>query len=475
MNKHLIILLTTLTIAACQQNSKESEQKRPNVLFIAVDDLRPMLGSYGKSFIKTPHIDRLAAHGTLFERAYCNIPVCGASRASILTGLRPTRSRFLGYDSRAENDAPGVVSLPAHFKNNGYYTASLGKVFHFPDDLAQSSWSEKPWRAQIFRNNRVIKGRDYQLKPNQDLQDRPGKRGSSYENADVPDSAYFDGKMTKRAIAKLRAFGETDTPFFLAIGYLKPHLPFNAPQKYWDMYPKETINLVENDFWPEDAPREGFYGTGELRKYHGVPKEGAIPDTLALKLKRGYQACVSYTDALIGEVLNTLEETGLDDNTIIVLWGDHGYLLGEHRLWCKHITFNKALQVPLVISAPGYTGDQRTSQLAEFVDVYPTLCELAGFKIPDHLMGKSLVPQLENPQAKGKEYVVSRYGNMEAIKTDKYLYTEWIDSVGNVTDRMLYDHIKDPEENVNISERSEYVEVVQELSEKLAKLNESLN
>ena len=469
MEKYYWILVVALLSCSHERNvTGENSRRRPNVLFIAVDDLRPMLGCYGDQIIKTPNMDRLATQGTLFERAYCNVPVCGASRASLLTGLRPTRNRFLGYDTWAQEDAPGISGLPAHFKQNGYYTVSLGKIFHHLNDLSDS-WSEKPWRAAYIRpNGEESKSRHYLMYQNQLLDARPGKRGPAYEMAVVEDSAYFDGQMVKRAIAKLKQFSRKDTSFFLAVGFLKPHLPFNAPKKYWDLYPEEDVSLADNPFWPENAPRKGWYGTGELRKYHGIPAKGPMPDTLALKLVRAYRACVSYIDSLIGELMQALKETGLDENTIVILWGDHGYLLGEHKLWCKHITFNKPLQVPLLLSAPGFKTGQRTNRLVEYVDIYPTLCELAGIDKPDHLEGTSLVPLLQDPESPGKQYVFSRYKNMEAIKTDRYLYTEWIDSAGNVQDRMLYDHENDPEENTNIAQLDMHRALVKELSQKLA-------
>ena len=472
MKRYLVYLLVVPLGLSCQRESpRELEKSKPNVLFIAVDDLRPMLGCYGNQYIKTPNIDRLAAEGTLFEKAYCNVPVCGASRASLLTGMRPTRTRFLNYHTRADKDAPGITSLPAHFKQNGYYTASLGKIFHHMDDMKES-WSEDPWRAKYIRpNGEESLSRHYLLEENKLIDARPGKRGPPYEMAEVADSAYFDGQMVKRAIAKLRAFSKTDTSFFLAVGFLKPHLPFNAPKKYWDLYPEESISLAANPFWPENAPKEGWYGIGELRNYHDVPPKGPIPDPLALKLVRAYHAAVSYTDALIGELLQALEATDLHENTIVVLWGDHGYLLGEHRLWCKHITFNKALHVPLLIKAPGYASPQKINRLAEYIDIYPTLCDLAGLPAPGHLAGTSLMGLMKDPESEGKEYITSRYKNMEAIKTDQYLYTEWIDSAGNVTDRMLYDHKIDPEENVDIANAPEHKELVEKLSHKLHEIS----
>ena len=468
MKKYLGLFIIVLFGLSCQKKGgRDLKRKKPNVLFIAVDDLRPMLGCYGDQQIKTPNIDRLAATGALFEKAYCNVPVCGASRASVLTGIRPTRNRFLSYHTRAGKDAPGITSLPAHFTQNGYHTISLGKIFHHLDDLVES-WSEKPWRASYARpGGKESISRHYLLKENQLLDARPGKRGPPYEMADVPDSAYFDGQMVKKAIAKLRGFRQTDTSFFLAVGFLKPHLPFNAPKKYWELYPEDDILLAENPFWPKSAPRKGWYGTGELRNYHNVLAEAPVPDSLALNLVRGYRAAVSYIDALIGELLRALKANGLDKNTIVVLWGDHGYLLGEHGLWCKHITFNKALQVPLLINAPGYTSGLKIESLAEYIDIYPTLCDLAGLDRPGHLKGTSLVDLMKGGNSAGKEYIVSRYKNMEAIKTDQYLYTEWVDSAGNVIDRMLYDHHNDPGENVNIAGLHKHKGLVEFLSNKL--------
>ena len=445
------------------------EPKQPNVLFIAVDDLRPELNSYGVHQIKSPNIDRLASEGLTFNRAYCNVPVCGASRASLLTGIKPTKNRFVNYHTYAQNDAPGALSIPQHFKNNGYHTVSNGKIFHHQDDLA-GSWSEEPWRPSGKNGN----WRDYVKEENLNIANSMDDgRAWPYEWVDAHDSAYFDGKMTEKTIKDLKRLKLRDEPFFLAVGFLKPHLPFNAPQKYWDMYPEDEIDLPENYYRPEHAPDAAIHNFGELRNYFGVPKEGPVSDEMAKTLIRGYYACVSYTDSLVGKLLNELDELGLRENTIVILWGDHGWQLGEHSLWCKHSNFDIAMRVPLIISAPGFKAGVKTDALAEYIDIFPTLCELSGLSLLPQLHGNSFVTLMKNPDQDFKDIIYARFGNGESIKTDQYLYTEWYNKKGEYYGRMLYDHKVDPDENVNISEFSENKTLVDSLSKILHKEMES--
>jgi len=453
-------LLLTLFFA-CQ--TAETPQQPPNVLFIAVDDLRPQLGCYGNDIIQSPNIDQLASEGFLFEHAYCNVPVCGASRASLLTGLRPKPDRFLNYYTYANEDAPEATSLPEHFKNNGYYTASLGKVFHNRDDKP-NSWSEPAWHPSVD----MPEGgswRDYQLPENIELDNSGDTRGPPYENVNLPDSTYFDGKIANRAKLKLQQFSGQEQPFFLAVGFVKPHLPFNAPRKYWDLYEEAEVQPGQEIPFPENAPEQARHNFGELRHYALIPEKGPVPDSIARKLIHGYHACVSYTDALIGQVLEELERLDLAENTVVILWGDHGWSLQEHGLWCKHSTFNVAMQTPLILKVPGKSGGQRIEALAEFVDIYPSLCELADLPFPEHLQGDSFVPLLENPEADGKEAVFARWHSADAVKTERYLYTEWFDSTSNSVARMLYDHQTDQAETVNIAEEEEHTALVQELSQ----------
>lgn len=439
-----------------------AQPKKTNVLFIAVDDLRPELGTYGQKHIKSPNIDKLAESGLTFTRSYCNIPVCGASRASILSGIRPNRNRFLNFDCWLDKDVPGVVSLPMHFKNHGYKTVSLGKVFHHLTDGA-GSW-DKVWMPGSINNS----WRDYVTNENIQLDTGDRTRGNPYEKADVPDDAYKDGKIANQAIEELKSCKENDEAFFLALGFLKPHLPFNAPSKYWEMYEEKDIKLADNPYKPKNAPDQAMHNFGELRAYNTIPPSGPVHDSTAFKMVHGYYACVSYTDAQIGKVLTALDELGLAENTVVILWGDHGWNLGDHGLWCKHCNFETALHTPLIIRAPGKSNNIKTNALVEYVDVYPTLCDLAGLSKPFHLQGESLVPLFKNPELSWKEAVFSRWIKGETIITKTHTYTEWYDdNSGKKTARMLYDLTSDPDENLNISEEKENEQLVQKLSEML--------
>ncbi len=457
-----LFISVVIVISSCMP---DKEPTKPNVLFIAVDDLRPEINFYGANQISSPNMDRLASEGLSFERAYCNVPVCGASRASLMTGIKPTKNRFVNYYTHAQKDVPGALSIPQHFKNNGYYTISNGKIFHNQDDILES-WSEEPWRP-VPRNGNW---RNYITDENLNIADSISDgRSWPYEWVEAHDTAYFDGLMTQKSIRDLRRLKEMDTSFFLAAGFLKPHLPFNAPQKYWDMYPMDQISLPANYYRPENAPDASIHNFGELRNYYGVPKEGPVSDEMAKTLIQGYYACVSYTDAQIGKLLDALDELGLRENTIVILWGDHGWQLGEHTLWCKHSNFDIAMRVPLIISAPGFKKDLKTNALVEYIDIFPSLCELAGLDSPPQLHGKSFVPLMKNPDQKFKDVIYARFINGESIKTDQYLYTEWYDKENKFYGRMLYDHKIDPNENINISEFPENTALVDSLSKKLHK------
>ena len=449
----------TMAMPSCVFAAKSSAagEKRPNVLFIAVDDLRPQLGCYGHKQMLSPNIDRLGAEGVVFLRSYCQVPVCGASRASLMTGVRPTANRFLGYNTWAQKDLPGALSVAKHFRNNGYHTISNGKIFHHRTDCLDG-WSEEPWRPKgAWRN--------YLLEENIKLAEQTSAhKGPAFENADVPDNAYFDGMVADKGISDLRRMKNMDEPFFLALGFFKPHLPFNAPKRYWDLYKREEIDLADNPFRPKGAPDAALHNWGELRAYHDIPPKGPLSDDMARTLIHGYYACVSYTDAQIGRVLAELDRLGLRDDTVVVLWGDHGWNLGEHGLWCKHCNFETSLHSPLIVRAPEIKAGSRTNALTEYLDIYPSLCELCELPLAGHLQGKSFVPLLKNPNLPWKKAVFSRYFRGDSVKTDRYRYTEWRDKKDKVYARMLYDHSIDLVENVNIYERPENKEVVKKLS-----------
>ena len=444
--------------------------KHPNILFIVVDDLRPELGCFGHPMIKSPNIDKLAAHGTIFTNAYCNVPVCGASRASLLTGMRPTRERFTTYYTRMSEDAPGAVSIAGHFKQNGYTCVSLGKVAHHPDDHA-GDWSERPWRPDYPDDISTQENwRDYHSAENIKIAaQQEGGAGWPYEWPEVEDDAYYDGRIAKKAVQDIRRLSDSDQPFFLAVGFLKPHLPFNAPKKYWDLYDAGKINLPDNYYRPKNAPDAAMHNWGELRAYYGVPAKGPVSNEMARTLIHGYYACVSYTDAQIGRVMAALDESGEADNTIVILWGDHGWNLGEHTLWCKHCNFKTSLRAPIILSAPGKKGKQQCAELVEYVDIFPTLCDLAGAPTAEQCEGDSFAPLLDNPARPWKKGVYSQWKQGATVTTKRYAYTEWSTDNGEVYARMLYDHDADPNENVNIVNLPEQRQAVSDIAAMLHK------
>lgn len=451
---HWALVISHWTFAESPRDSTP-----PNVLFIAVDDLRPEFAAYGADHISSPHLDKLAGESVRFDRAYCMVPTCGASRASMLTGVRPTPTRFVSYTARADEQAPWAKTLNTHFQDHGYRTGSLGKIFHAAADNA-AGWTDKPWRPQRSH---------YQLPANVARTDQK-LRGPPTESAPVPDDAYGDGMVANTAVARLQKLAANpDQPFFLAVGFYKPHLPFVAPEKYWDLYPPESISLPDNYRVPENAPAESHHTWGELRAYQGIPKKGPIDDATARNLIRGYYACVSYTDAQVGKVLNELERLGLADNTIVVLWGDHGWNLGDHTYWNKHSTFESSMRIPLMVRAPGIKGGTHTTGLTESIDIYPSLCELAGLPTPATVEGKSFVPLLRFPHRPWAEAAVGRYVRGDTIRTADYRYTEYRDNrgAGPRKSDMLYDHRTDALENHNVSQNPELAETVHALNQAL--------
>ncbi|MBK3516066.1 sulfatase [Carboxylicivirga marina] len=468
------VIIILISCYACQRNNEQSAQKK-NVLFIAVDDLRLQAGVYGKNQMKTPSIDQLGAEGIVFDKAYCAVPVCGASRASLMSGLRPTPSRFVNYYTKKDNDAPKVPSIAKWFKEKGYTTLSRGKIYHFwkDDTLA---WSDTPYIPQTgvgFQNYLTEESLSI-VKANQTAEQPNRIKGPAFESPDVADNAYPDGLLTEQVVKDLKHFAENEEPFFLAVGFWKPHLPFNAPKKYWDLYDESDLKLADNPEMPEGAPAQAHHNWNELRgMYTGIPQEGPVSDELAKKLIHGYYACVSYTDAQIGMILKELKHLGLDENTVVVLWGDHGWHLGDHGLWCKHCHFDKVLNAPLIIKDPEIKSG-KTSSLVEFIDIYPTLCELSGIEQPTHLDGKSLKNVMKDPSAVHKEAVFARYHNGESVRTDQYLYTQWLND-GKVVADMLYDHANDPDENINVSKDPAYSDVVKELAALLEENRNALN
>lgn len=447
--------------------------QHPNVLFIAVDDLRPELGCYGDPKVKSPNLDRLAAGGLRFERAYCQQAVCSPSRTSLLTGRRPDTTRVYDLETHFRTTIPDVVTLPQHFKAHGYTTRGISKIFHGGLD-DPPSWSQ-PWER--------AEGREYQRPENLRLlaesKSAPARkaasknqrrRGPPAEAGEAPDSAYPDGNAADKAIRALQELKAG--PFFLAVGFLKPHLPFCAPKRYWDLYERDSFPLPTNPFLPRNAPKFAPTTWGELRSYHGVPQTGPLSDEQARELIHAYHACVSFTDAQIGRVLDELDRLGLADNTIVILWGDHGWKLGEHGLWSKHTNFELDTRAPLLLRVPGARAKgAATKALVEFVDIYPSLCELAGLPLPEGLEGTSFASLAEDPDRPWKRAAFSQYPRGPvmgySMRTDRYRYTEWTSRSGEVLERELYDHETDPSENENVAAASDRAVTVRDLADRL--------
>jgi len=449
----------------------------PNVLFIAIDDLRPALGCYGDQTAISPNIDRLASGGTLFNRAYCQQAVCSPSRLSLMTGRRPDTTRVWDLGTHFREALPDVVTLPQHFKHHGYHTRSIGKIYHGGGKPSKDepSWSEPP----IF---------DVSHDPNlryanpENLTGKGLKRAAS-EAGNVGDKHYTDGVVCNAALHALDALKEKQKPFFLAVGFRKPHLPFCAPKKYWDLYQRDGIPPPATTTHPKDAPELAVRSWMELEGYNDIPKDGKLTPAKVQELRHGYYACVSYVDALVGRLLKRLEDLGLAENTIICLWGDHGYHLGEQGLWTKANNYELSTRVPLIISVPGQARPgAKTDALVEFVDVYPTLAELCSLPAPDGVDGISLKPLLEDPDRDWKSAAFSQYPRMRkgsrhrshgdimgcAIRTDRFRYVEWREwKTGKVEARELYDHQNDPSESRSLAAEPAHAATVKALSKQL--------
>lgn len=473
----LISLLSAIHTAA---------QDRPNILLILVDDLKTAIGCYGDPLAKTPNIDRLAARGIRFERAYCNQAVCAPSRNNLLLG---TRSTSLGIYSLGQNfrqAAPNAVTMPQFFMRRGYRTEAIGKVLHTGhgnhDD--PNSWSVPSLHEKVVEYLLPTNSASGQLTreeaffTNQMLnQIRSLPRGAAWEMTDVPDNAYADGRIAGEGIRRLQAAKQRpNQPFFLALGFVKPHLPFTAPKKYWEIHDPEAFPVAPNQKHPEGAPSYAGKKGGEIINYAPLTIENLKNETIQRKLIHGYYAAASFVDAQIGRVLDELDRLEFSQNTIIVLWGDHGWHLGDHGYWTKHTNYEQANRIPLIIVAPGINiQGHTTQQLAETVDLYPTLAELTGLPaptVPQPIDGISLVPVLRDPSRSIRNHAYHCYprrGRMgRAIRTEQYRLVEWkkIGSPANSAEYELYDYINDPGETQNLA--SEQPETLHRLAAILA-------
>lgn len=445
-----------------------------NVLIIFIDDLRPELNCYGVDTIESPSIDKLASEGLLFERAYCQQAICAPSRASMMSGQYPDSIGIYDLFSPLRKTLPDVMSMPRYFQNRGYETASFGKVYHHHSD-DKKYWSQLPDVAgEKYADAAVLKSiakqrRDAKAKGLKGIEIFRAVKGPATENADVPDEVYRDGAVAQQAIGALRRV--EDKPFFMCVGFAKPHLPFAAPKRFWDMYDRDQFT-VPNPELPQGTPKIAITKWGELRAYQGIPAKGPLSDQMTKELMHGYAASVSFADAQVGKVLAELDNLGLRENTIVVLWGDHGYKLGDYGLWCKHTNLELDTRVPFIVSAPGFKQNDRCDSLVEMVDVFPTLVELTGGDIPISCDGKSFKSVLANPTQPFREFALSQYPrgkNMGySLRDDRWRFTEWVNSATHeVVSRELYDHRESQRPTQNVVGDANHAKRVSELSQKL--------
>jgi arylsulfatase A-like enzyme len=468
------------TLFACTDNQGTTGKKlpeNPNILFIAIDDLRPELGCYGNGYIKSPNIDNLAIAGTVFTNHFVSVPTCGASRYSLLTGKLPRSRGDLSNEAirnnlggKPEPDIP--ESFIHHLRRNGYYTVGIGKISHYVDGLLYgytdttgteyempNSWDEMLLDAGKWGTgwNAFFGYADGENRQSMNNQVKP------YEMADVEDDGYPDGLISNQALKKLAELKTRKEPFFLAVGFFKPHLPFNAPKKYWDMYDEASIPVSPNPNIPENVYPESLHNSGEFNSYRlgdeVVSLDGPVSEAYARKLRHAYFACVSYIDAQVGKLLDELEKQGLAENTIVVIWGDHGWHLGDHLVWGKHTIFDRALKSAFIVSVPGVTKGKAVHEIVSTVDIYPTLVELSRLEMPHQTDGKSLVPLLKGDLFNWENASYGYFRNGISLRTERYRLTRYFRKAEPTIE--LYDHQSDPNETKNIA--AEHPEIIESL------------
>lgn len=526
--KHYISLLIIAIIISCTPTKTATEAAieavaetvetvsptKQNVLFIAIDDLKPLLNCYGNPQIKTPNIDKLAARSTVFLNNHCQQAVCAPSRASLMTGQFPDHTQVLDLKTLIRKKQPNVLTLPQHFKENGYITAALGKIYDLRSvdkGHDEASWSlpyqnidpseyealaslsenkaNKP-KGGHYRNPKTVKLYNQYFKEAKEKGEKPEKYALEHikpvtENIEIGDEAYMDGMLAKMGVEQLQAFAKSSEPFFLAVGFKKPHLPFVAPKKYWDMYNAADIDMAAYQEKVKNGVEIAYHNSGELGSYsdddgnfiYNNLDKRKLSEAEQRHLIHGYYACVSYVDAQVGKLLDELEKQGLTENTTIVLWGDHGWHLGDHGLWCKHTNFEQGTRSPLIISNPKFKANTTTKPTG-LIDIFPTLCELHGLPIPKQVESRSLVPLMKNPTADVQKYTIHQFprggkkGTMGyGVRTENYRYVQWIeaDSRTNVdyenakvVGEEFYDYQKDELETVNYVNDAAYKTLVAE-------------
>ncbi len=501
------ISLITLATASLLPNLLVAQEAKPkNVLFIAIDDLKPLLGSYGYDQMVTPNIDRIASNGVLFENAHTQQAVSGPSRASLLTGMTPDYTGVRDLRTRMRNVNPDILALPEYFRQNNYQTVATGKIYD--PRCVDKSYDLPSWSIPYKESSKYVYPEEWgepALSYYVDMESKAivakyeaearekgiknlhayvsGKFKPATECVDAPDNAYMDGQIANNAIRYMEELSQSDEPFFLAVGFKRPHLPFAAPKKYWDLYQREEVQLADYQKPVKDGVAIAYHNHGELQSYTDIPELKSFSDIFSnlidedkqRELIHGYYASVSFIDAQVGRVMAKLDELGLAENTIVIVWGDHGWHLGDHALWCKHSNFEQATHVPMIISTPeGEKG--RYSYPVEFLDVFPTLCDAAGLSIPEHLQGTSLVPAMKDLNHRVKDYAVSQFDRGKirgySLRGDRYRLTVWMkDNYSTdkpfdenlIHDCELYDYKTDPNETRNLYRKKSYKKVKDQL------------
>tara|TARA_R110002049_G_scaffold18043_2_gene69412 strand:+ start:913 stop:2484 length:1572 start_codon:yes stop_codon:yes gene_type:complete len=514
-NKLLVIALSFALFTCKAQQNKPSEDvsadsNQKNILFIAVDDLKPLLSNYGHQEMITPNFDRLAKMGMTFTNAHVQYAVCGPSRASVMTGTYPDRTKVWDLHTDFRESAPDLISMPEYLISQGYETTGIGKIYHKGSSAPGhdgKSWSiphsqpknydqeygdpafeyyqnpETKKQMELLVKEAEAKG----IKKQNKIRNYVFERSKpSTENANVSDEAYQDGIYTQEAMKKLNKLIKIGKPWFLAVGYQKPHLPFVAPKKYWDLYDRSKIKLAEFQQLAEGTPLLAYHNYGELRAFSDIDDNYNIGDIIdeakQRELIHGYMACVSYIDAQLGKLLDELARRNILDNTVIVLWGDHGWHLGDHTEWCKHSNFEQATRIPFMFAGPGVTKNKKDHHPVNLVDLFPTVFELANVPQSPQTDGKSLVPLLDNDPSTTVDmnYAYHQYARGKrmgyAVRTDRYRYTEWHDNDyrsfkpynnENIVGYELYDYEKDPLETRNLINDPAYETVAAELKNTL--------
>jgi iduronate 2-sulfatase len=504
----LVALPFILALSSCSNKSEEAPKTKMNVLFVSIDDLGPNLGVYDNPIMISPNLDAFAKDGITFLKTYCQAAVCAPSRASLMTGLRPDSTRVWHLGDKFRELHPEIVTIPQQFHKNGYRTACIGKIFHnyMPDSI---SWDEPDLRPEQYKRPEWLKRdgetfyvnketqRMQKIKRDKVIAKRPNyyadgwNNGPAWEWEDVHDSMYYDGAQTELAMRTLTRLSANEQPFFLALGYFRPHLPFSVPKKYWDLYNRDSIPLARNPYVPHNSPVMSMNSMYELRGYDGFrnlehPTINEMSEDTARILKHGYYASISYVDAQFGKIVQHLKDLDLYENTIIILWGDHGWKLGEHNGWGKMTNYNIDIHVPMIVYTPEKMArGEKVSEITELVDIAPSLYELAHIPAPDYLQGLSFVPLMSDPTKSWKKAAFSQFHRRPkvtpdggrymgySIKTKRYHYVRWYNwdhisgTHGDFVTDELYDSQSDPDENQNIASEPGHAQTVAELQKQL--------